>query len=375
MTIIFVLFAVLLIHYLYFLAEVYFGLKKLPSQSRSEKIFEKVSLIIPLRNEEDNVNKLCLSLTSQSIDAAAYEIIFVNDNSTDNTLDYLERYKPVNARIISLSDSSGETGRKKKAVIEGIKSAQNSIIVVTDADCEHRETWIETILSYFEDDTGIVAGPVDYIENRSLFKKFQRLEFAGLILTGAGLIGYEKPTICSAANLAYRKKVFEEVGGFETELNFSSGDDDLFLQKVAAKTKYKIKYAFNPNALVKTKPKENVTDFLEQRKRWASKNLFYESKTLVVRIILLVLFYLGLVAQLILGIFIDSTFLILFFLSLIFKMMFEFFILNYGTKIIYVRKIMSVFFIAEIFQIPYIIYSSIAGLFGNFKWKGERVKR
>ncbi|MDZ7765450.1 MAG: glycosyltransferase [Melioribacteraceae bacterium] len=93
MTIIFILFALLLIHYIYFLTKVYFGLKKLPLQSRSKKVFEKISLIIPLRNEEDNVKKLCESLTSQTLDVNGYETIFVNDNSTDNTLDYLERYK------------------------------------------------------------------------------------------------------------------------------------------------------------------------------------------------------------------------------------------------------------------------------------------
>ncbi|MDZ7765451.1 MAG: glycosyltransferase [Melioribacteraceae bacterium] len=259
--------------------------------------------------------------------------------------------------------------------MEGISSAQNSIIVVTDADCEHSKTWLETILTYFEKDTGIVAGPVDYIADKKLFKKFQRLEFAGLILTGAGLIGIGKPTICSAANLAYRKNVFEEVGGFETELNFSSGDDDLFLQKVASRTKYKVKYALSRNAMVRTNPKENVTDFLEQRKRWASKNLFYESKFLVAQILLLALFYLGLVIQPVLGILVDTAFLYLFLISIIFKMIFEFFIIKYGAETIYDRKILSVFFIAEIFQIPYIIYSGVSGLFGNFKWKGERVNR
>lgn len=375
MEILYSIFALLLFHYVYFIGRVFIGLKRLLYQSYTNENHERLSVIVPLRNEAINVKQLCISLGSQTLREESFEIIFVDDASTDDTVAQIERYKPKNSRIISLPEKESEIARKKKAVLSGIENAQNSIIVVTDADCAHPENWLEIIGKYFDKDTAVVAGPVDLKSGRRLFQKFQRLEFAGLILTGAGLIGIKKPIICSAANLAYRKKVFEEVGGFETQLEFTSGDDDLFLQKAASLKKYKIKFAFNREAMVESSPKKKSGEFLEQRKRWASKYLFYENKGIVIQIILLALFYIGLIAQPVLGFLLSPYFFYLFVISVITKLMVEFLVMRFGAKNLYSKEIMNLFFFSELIQIPYIIYAAVAGLFGNFKWKGERVKR
>ncbi len=375
MELVYLLFIVLLLHYIYFLSKVLKGLKRLSKTKLSSESAEKISVIIPLRNEEENVEALCKSLDAQSLSKENYKIIFVDDNSNDKTLAFLKKHQPDNSRIIELKNSSDVIARKKKAVNAGIAASPHPIIVTTDADCRHNSLWLETLLNYFEDNTAIVAGPVDFISSNNFFEKFQRLEFAGLILTGAGLIGMNKPTICSAANLAYRKKVFEEVGGFEDELNFTSGDDDLFLQKVASKTKYDVKFAFSKTAVVKTIPQKQTPDFLQQRKRWASKYLHYENKVLVFQIILLALFYIGLLLQLILGLLFDKILLLLLVISIEAKIIIEHRILSFGTRYLFDSKILSVFFLSQLVQISYIIYSSIAGIFGNFKWKGEKVKR
>lgn len=375
MEILYSIFTLLLFHYVYFIGRVFIGLKRLLYQSYTNESHEKISVIVPLRNEAGNVEQLCSSLSSQTIREEAFEIIFVDDASTDDTVSQVEKFKPENSRIISLPQKESNIARKKKAVLSGIENAQNTIIVVTDADCVHPENWLEIIRKYFDKDTAVVAGPVDLKSGKRLFQKFQRLEFAGLILTGAGLIGINKPIICSAANLAYRKSVFEEVGGFETQLGFSSGDDDLFLQKVASLKKYKLKFALSRGAMVESRVKKKSGDFLEQRKRWASKYLFYENKGIVIQIILLALFYIGLIVQALLGFLLSPYFLYLLAISLIGKLMIEFLVLRFGAKNLYTNKIMNVFLFSELIQIPYIIYAAVAGLFGNFRWKGERVKR
>lgn len=374
MELLYVFLSLLAVHYIYFIGRVYAGLKRieLPESTGRQ---EKLSVLIPLRNESRNVEELCNSLKSQTLEIEKYEVLFIDDSSTDNTIDILKNNMPANSRIIYVSNSISEKARKKKALIEGIKQAANPIIVVTDADCTQGSDWLKAISKYFDEDTGIVAGPVDNLPGGNFLSKFQRLEFAGLILTGAGLISAGSPAICSAANLAYRKKAFEEVGGFESQLDFTSGDDDLFLQQVAVKTNYKIKFAYTKEAMVKTKPKKSVSDFLMQRKRWASKFLFYSNKLLVLKIILLALFYIALPIQFLGGFIWEPALFVTFFLSLIFKMIVEYLVLNFGARSLYDKEMLSVFLAAELIQIPYIIISAIGGMFGNFHWKGTRVKR
>lgn len=375
MDIFYLILILLALHYAYFIVRVYVGLIALKKSSDLKESDELVSVIIPLRNESGNIESLCNSLNSQTLSKAKFEIIFIDDNSDDDTYDKLLKHKPDNSKIIRVKNGRNNQARKKKALIEGVKNASDPIIISTDADCSFYSCWLEVMSKYFDEKTAIVAGPVDLKSDGSLFSKIQRLEFAGLILTGAGLIGINNPTICSAANFAYRKSVFEEVDGFNDQLGFTSGDDDLFLQKVASLTNYKIKFAYEKKAMVTTHPRPNVGEFLQQRKRWASKSLFYNNKLLVLKIILIFLFYLGLILQLIGGLFFDSLLFITFGLSLLVKIIVEYLVLNYGSKTLYDRKILRPFILAEIVQIPYIIISAIGGLFGNFKWKGDVLKR
>ena len=74
------------------------------------------------------------------------------------------------------------------------------------------------------------------------------------------------------------KKLLNEVGGFTYQMNLSSGDDELLMQKIHRDTDYKIKFALDKNAIVSTEANPTVKDFYHQRKRWASKGLFYGDK-------------------------------------------------------------------------------------------------
>lgn len=110
----FILIGLITLHYVYFISQVYFGLRKLASNEKHFQFNEKLSVIIPLRNEAKNVESLCKSLNNQSLAKEFYEIIFVNDNSDDETLSKLETFNPVNSRIINLTDNSSESARKRK---------------------------------------------------------------------------------------------------------------------------------------------------------------------------------------------------------------------------------------------------------------------
>ena len=166
--------------------------------------------------------------------------------------------------------------------------------------------------NYFDKETAFVSGPVEFESDGSLFHELQKLEFSSLILVGAGLIGIGKPIICNAANLGFRKSVFNEVGGYEDNLNLSSGDDEFLMQKIARETNYKVKFCFEKEAKSFTKPNNSISEFYQQRKRWASKGFHYKDYGIVLKLILIFLFYLSLPAQIILGLFLSKLYLLYF---------------------------------------------------------------
>ena len=363
-------------HYIIFLFSIFGGLKKLTYKKEANIPSEFVSIIIPFRNEENNILKTYNSLSNQNYPVGNYEILFVNDSSDDNSLQLLESLpKKENVTIYSVPNEYSANAHKKRAIRFGIEKSRGEIIVTTDADCIHQNNWLKNLLKFMDDKTGFVSGPVEFNSNSNLFSRMQRLEFAGLVITGAGLIGSGNPIICNAANIAYRKKAFEEVGGFTYQMSLSSGDDELLMQKIHRDTDYQIKFALDKNAIVSTEANQTLNDFYHQRKRWASKGLFYGDHLLLIKLILIFLFYLSIVAQPILGIFISPIFFSAFLISFLIKISAEFVILKKGVRLLFNSEILKPFLFTEILQIPYIIISGFMGMFGNLIWKDRKLKR
>ncbi len=366
----------LTLFYFTFLMKIYAGLGKLKfSENIFPYNFNYVSVIIPFRNEEKNIELNIKSIQKQRFDENKFEVIYVNDNSDDNSVSILkEKIKNKNIRILNISNSGALTGHKKRAINYGINNSRGDIIVTTDADCTYTPEWLTTLVSCFEKDTGFVSGPVEFISGSGFWNKIQRLEFAGLIITGAGLIGANKPVICNAANLAFRKDAFLKVNGYKDNLNISSGDDEFLMQKIHKLTGYKIKFCASKRAKVYTNAADSLTEFYNQRKRWASKGIFYFDKLLVVKLVLIYLFYLCLFVQPVLGFF-NPVFFVTFAVSFLIKFITEYLIIRKGNKLLYDYKFTGDFFIAEILHVPYILLAGFAGLFGNYNWKNRKVKR
>ncbi len=364
----------LALHYSHFVLTMLFGLNKLRLQKNDNKKLHKFSVIVPFRNEQENIGRLAESFNHLKYPAEHFEIIFVDDNSDDNSVEEIKKvYKHDNFRILS-SENSNIAGHKKMAVVTGIHAAKGEILIATDADCVIKPGWLTIFNSYFNDDTVLVAGPVELINRSTLFQKLQSLEFAGLILAGAGLIGAKNPVICSAANMAYRKEVFLKVDGFRDHLELSSGDDDLFLQTIAREGLGEIKYIFDRAVLVSTNGKSNVDAFMQQRRRWASKSLFYKNNVLILRLFLLALFFVALPLMITLNI-IHPEIIPFTIAAIALKVIPDFFVMNRGKNIVYNSSIIKYFLLAELLHIPYLLIASFLGLFGNFNWKGRELKR
>ena len=370
------IFSFLLIFYTFFLISIYSGLRKLEKSDEDKIIPEFVSIIIPFRNERENLPANLKSLESQDYPNNNYEVIYVNDSSTDDSVEILaNKIKTENIKVISVPEKYIPNAHKKRAIRYGIENAKGEIIITSDADCNYNNNWLRTLLKYMDDKTAFISGPVEFEDNGNIFGAIQKLEFAGLVIVGAGLIGINRPTICNAANIAYRRKVFDEVNGFYDQFGLSSGDDELLMQKIWKETNYKIKFCPEKSAIVKTAPNKTLTEFYQQRKRWASKGLFYKNKLLVLKLILIYLFYLSLPIQLILGIIKSPVYFITLAAGLILKILVEFLVLKFGIILLFERKILRKFLPAQILQIPYIIVAGFAGTFGNFIWKERKVSR
>jgi len=366
----------LLLFYIYFITGIYIGLGKIPTKIELRVLNEFISVIIPLRNESENILKNLKSIENQSYPKDKFEVIYINDSSTDDSLNKIcEAQKSSNIKILSLPNDFLPNAHKKRAIRFGIENCNGEIIVTTDADCIHKPDWLITLISYYDNETGFISGPVEFKKGKSFFDKIQRIEFAGLILSGAGLIGINKPTICNAANASYRKEAYQSVNGFTDNLNLSSGDDEILMQKIKRAGKYKIKFCMNRNALVTSHANETLSQFYQQRKRWASKGLFYINKLLILKLVIIFLFYFCLLIQLLLGIFISSVFLITFLISFLFKIILEYSVLKKGEDLLFDKDLLKPFIVAEILHIPYIVIFGIAGVFGNYQWKERTVKR
>ncbi len=370
-------FGILFLHYGYFLFTVYKGLNRLtrfPEKAESKKYF--VSVIVPFRNEENEILNSLKSIENQNYDENFFEVIYVDDSSTDNSLKILRgNINRKNIKVIEHNDNSQSRAHKKKVIEHAIEKSQGEIIVTTDADCTHGNDWLTSMVNCFDEETGFVSGPVEFLPGESFFEKLQALEFAGLIITGAGLIGAGRPAICNAANLAFRKSAFYDVGGYSGNLNLSSGDDEFLMQKIHADTNYKVKFCADKRAKVFTKPAPDLTGFYQQRKRWASKGLFYKNKKLVISLILIFLFYFGLFLFPLFAMLMNGKFWLLFAAGFVLKIVTEFIVMNKGIKILYNTKMLKYFPAAEIFHIPYIVIASLSGLKGNFEWKGRELSR
>lgn len=370
------IFLILSFHYVIFLLKVYYGLSKLKIVESERIPQEFISIIVPFRNEEKNILNIYNSLTAQNYPTEKYEIIFVDDSSNDNSLNLLNNLpKKEYVSIHSVPKDYFKNAHKKRAIRFGIEKSKGEIIVTTDADCIHKKEWLRNLLKFIDEKTGFVSGPVEFISNLNLFSEMQRLEFAGLVITGAGLIGSNNPIICNAANIAYRKKAFEEVNGFTYQMSLSSGDDELLMQKIHRDTDYKIKFALDKNAIVSTEANPTIKEFYHQRKRWASKGLFYGDNLLLLKLVLIFLFYLSLIIQPILAIVLSAKFFISFIISLLIKISSEYLILKKGTALLFDSKILKSFFLTEILQVPYILISGFMGIFGNLVWKDRKIKR
>ncbi len=350
----------------------YFGLSKIKAGENNE--LPPVTILIPARNEEQNISSCLNSVVNQNYPREKMQIIVIDDNSQDRTAEivrgYFEKFPFI--QLISLSACPPGISPKKRALQAGIEAADNEIIFTLDADCQASPDWLQSMVRYFEENVGMVAGFValDESKEKSLFHKLQTLEFLGLTTAGMGSIGNDDPVIANGANLAFRKSAFYDAGGYDSEKYIVSGDDDLLMQKMHRFTDWKIRANIEKQAIVKTAPANSLKEFINQRIRWASKGLIYRKLSLVVFLLSVYFYFLLLFVSVPFALMFPTHFPYPLF-ALFIKIFADFFVIFKGTALLDRKDLRKYFLLAEIFHIPYILYVGFAGVLGTFEWKGR----
>jgi len=309
------------------------------------------SIIIACRNEEKNLPKLFSSLTNLDYPIGKFEIIIVDDASTDYSLNLIKAFcvLQANASFFHIKEKSKEYLGKKAALKLATENAKFEILLFTDADCFPKTNWINSYNSYFSEKTGFAAGSYE-VTNASCFQRFCNQISSAIY---ASTIGIGFPFSAAGGNMAVRKEAFLEVGGYEKIKQSIAGDDKQLLNLIK-ETSWEIRY--NPEILVSTVT--NATNSHQRDKRKYGK--FGMSSTLFQFFsILIFLFYLYLPYKIFivkewqsfLSYFLGT---ILFWSANIIKHKFKFAPIDIIFIVIYPY---------------YLIYYSILGLSGNWEWK------
>lgn len=347
----------------------------------------KISIIIPARNEEKNIKACIDSILQQTYPANLFEIIIVDDFSTDNTAAMVQLYATANIRLISLKDHINPeaiNSYKKKAIEIAIQYAEGDLIITTDADCIVLPTWLQTITSFYEkNNAAFIAMPVCYHVNNKFLEIFQALDFITLQgITGAS-VHKKFHSMCNGANLGYSKKVFYEVGGFTGIDTIASGDDMLLMHKIFNHNPEKVFFLKSPDVVVDTLPMPTVQQFFNQRIRWASKADKYQDKRIIIVLLLVYLLNIWLVVLPIIALFKNLHFslftfrssLITFWFTLIlFKTIIELIFLYPVARFFRQQRLLWWFPVAQPFHIIYTVIAGWLGKFGSYQWKERKVK-
>jgi cellulose synthase/poly-beta-1,6-N-acetylglucosamine synthase-like glycosyltransferase len=362
------------IYYIYFITRVRIGLLSLRPALHTLPS-RKVSVVIAARNEEQVIDQCIQSLLKQTYPADDYEIIIVDDESTDKTASLVQAFSDQFSHVHLLSlttEDNRKVGRKPRALAQGIEKATGEIILTTDADCIVPPRWIEFMVHHFEEGVVFVAGPVAERNSKTIFAKLEQLEFLGLITTAAGLIGSGRPIICNGANLAYRKETFIAAGGFLE--SGTSNDDESLMNKIVYRKIGKIAFAPEADAVVTTSSSNTLLTFFYQRIRWANKRGHYEGKSILFTLVCLYIFFLSVFISTIL-LFQEIQLLQPLVIVYFGKILVEYFTLRSGAQLFRQRLSIVYFLIAEIFHVPYIVIAAAIGQCASIPWKGRSIRR
>ena len=345
------------------------------SFARADAGNERISVVVPCRNEACHIDACIEALLSQDMPARQIEIIVVDDHSEDATVRIAEAYANQGVRVIRLSETLPAVQGKKAAISRGVAAATGTFILTTDADCKTPPGWARSMAACQRlTDAAFVSGPVMFHGTHKPLDIFQCLDFLSLQgITGASVAaGFHG--MSNGANMGFTREAFDCVGGFEGIDHIASGDDMLLMQKIEQRFPGRIAYCRSTDAIVTTHPEPTLRAFLRQRIRWASKATHYRDKRILPVLMLVYLFNVSLILLLVSGIFGYTSSLAAACGLLLVKTAVEMMFLMPVAGFFNQTHLLPWFPVAQPFHILYTVISGGFGQFGRYQWKGRIVR-
>ena len=338
--------------------------------ARSYKIAENqrnttLSAVICCKNEQEYLPFLLNSIKSQISDIE--QIVFANDNSTDETLKILQDFARINTNVKIFSTNGFG---KKNALKEAMQFVGSEYVITFDADCVVPQNYFSLVKNFLaQNQPDLMIGGVIFKDPESrnnLFFKLQALEFASLIASGAGVALAKMPIMCNGANLAFRKDIWQNAENHLVAKEISG--DDVFLLHYVKKIGGKILFLKAKNAFVETFSSKNLREFIRQRQRWASKSKSYSDKqTIFVALLVFMLNFMLVFSAF--ASFFSTVLFQCFLIAFVFKMLIDSVLLIPFLVFTKQQKLIKIIPVLSIFYPFYIVFTAIFSVFGQTKWR------
>ncbi len=371
------LFFTLVAAYALCMLAIVYGFRKVPVfSSEASNLKTRFSIVIPFRNEAENLPQLLRTIEAINYSPEYFEVIFVNDASEDvsetivNTAIGKSKFsiKLIQNKYISKSP-------KKDAISEAIKNSKFEWIVTTDADCELPRNWLKALDSFVQEKNPVlVCGPVLYKTDGSFIQNFQQLDGLSLQSLTVGSFGFENALMANGANLVYQKSAFLEVSGFSGNDHIASGDDIFLLEKMKKAFPKQVQFLKSKEAIVSTKPQKNWKKVINQRIRWASKTSKQKNLASIILGILVLLVNIAVLAITFLMVFSTEN-LPFYTVLLALKIITDYVVIQQAAAFFDVKIAVWKFLWLPFMYAVVIVAVLFGSLRGNYIWKGRSFQK
>ena len=340
------------------------GLNRLCTAAQNQDL--SISVVVAARNEERRIRPCLNSLESLNYPEGKYEIIFVNDHSSDKTAEIIESYceRNQNWKLISLDEKSTKLKGKKNALLNGISQATGEIIFTTDADCIVPTNWLKAMSQYFKPGISMVLGYSPLLKTDKFYYRLLQFDnvFSGIASAAPAKLGY--PFTSVGRNLAYRKDTYEDVGGFLSLKKFKSGDDIHLTGRFRHNNNGKIDYCANPETFVETQIPSTTAEVMQQQIRKNSKTFQLSGWSISIMVAIFIYYFVLAAIP-----FCLPSWLIIWVFLIVLKFLLEFIPLRKASIIFNQKDLIPYIPIMQIIYPLYIIIFSIIGIFQFYQWK------
>lgn len=373
MTFLLILSIIILLFYLAIILFAVYNLSKpfLFSERDNIKSGNTYTLIVPFRNELENLKNIYSDLLDLKFDRHRYEVILINDHSSDGSFEWLNKCDmPDNFRLLtSLKEG------KKQALIKAISLSSGNYIVTTDADCRLQPFWLNTI-----DETiglrspKLLVQPVITMNSNNLISQFQYYD--SLSLLGINMAAYniqKYPLLASGANLVFQKEAFNKIEPFSNNVQIASGDDMFILTTFIKNDSKSIFINYTPQSLVITKAESSWINLINQRRRWVGKMKRFNNTSSYLLGLFSVIVQLVLIELLLIGVLYLNYFLMLFVFVWLVKSYVDYlFFKRIAERIGHSVNWLNVWFLEPIYMI-FVPLVTVFSIFYSPKWKGRKI--